>query len=145
MSIVVSVVVEAPIHTVWDDLARLETHPEWMADAADLDFVSERRSGPGTEILVETRLGPLRTRDRMTFTEWVAPERMAVEHRGVVSGSGAFTLESIDPGMTRFTWEERLRFPWFLGGPVGAYLARPLLRAVWRRNLARFAARFSAR
>ena len=44
---------------------------------------------------------------------------------------------------TRFVWRERLRFPWWLGGPLGAFVARPVLRRVWRRNLRNLAARFA--
>ena len=41
--------------------------------------------------------------------------------RGLVTGTGRFTLEPLDDGRrTRFTWEEELTFPWWLGGPLGA-------------------------
>ena len=46
---------------------------------------------------------------------------------------------------TRFGWDERLRFPWFLGGPVGAVLAVPILTRIWRRNLANLRARVEQR
>jgi hypothetical protein len=32
-------------------------------------------------------------------------------------------------------WEEDLRFPWPLGGPLTAALAAPVLRRMWRKNL----------
>jgi hypothetical protein len=38
---------------------------------------------------------------------------------------------------TRVTWDERLRFPWWLGGPVAGLVAAPVLRRVWRGNLRR--------
>ena len=36
---------------------------------------------------------------------------------------------------TRFTWEEELTFPWWLGAGAGGIAAGPVLRRVWRRSL----------
>jgi hypothetical protein len=76
----------------------------------------------------------------MAITEWDAGRAMGVRHDGLVAGSGRFTLRARRGGRTRLTWDERLRFPWWMGGPVGALVASPVLRAIWRGNLARFAA-----
>ncbi len=139
----ITVVVDLPasIETVWDEAARLESHVEWMADAHAIGFLTEQRHGAGTRMEVETRIGPLRTRDVMEVVAWEPPRRIEVTHKGLFQGTGQFLLEPVDGG-TRFTWEERLRFPWFLGGPLGARIARPILAWVWRRNLRRFRGRF---
>jgi hypothetical protein len=72
----------------------------------------------------------------MTITEWVDGEAMGVEHTGVVTGRGRFTLQPNGRGGTRFSWDEDLHFPWWLGGPVGeAVGGRVVLARVWRRNL----------
>jgi len=62
---------------------------------------------------------------------------MGIEHRGVVAGRGRFTLRRRARGRTRFSWSEQLHFPWWMAGPVGAFAAQPVLRALWRRNLRR--------
>ena len=54
-----------------------------------------------------------------------------------VTGRGRFTLRRRPRGRTRFCWEERLTFPGWMGGIVGEQVARPILRAIWRRNLRR--------
>ena len=62
---------------------------------------------------------------------------MGVKHIGIVTGSGVFTLEPLNNGArTLFKWEEELVFPWFLGGPIGAFIGgKIVLRQIWKRNL----------
>ncbi|HEX5630769.1 MAG TPA: SRPBCC family protein [Acidimicrobiia bacterium] len=140
-AIQVAVFIPAPPETVWADLSHLDNHVEWMADAETLRYGGDLRGGVGTTIEVVTRVGPFRTVDVMTFTIWEPPRQMAVAHRGLFTGEGRFVLEPT-PGGTRFLWIETIRFPWYLGGPLGALVARPILRTIWRGNLRRLAARF---
>jgi uncharacterized protein YndB with AHSA1/START domain len=133
----VGVTIDAPPARVWEVVEAIEHHTDWMADAARIDFVSARRRGVGTEFDCLTRVGPFRTTDRMTITEWDAGHAMGIEHHGIVTGRGRFTIRAKRHGRTRFTWKERLRFPWWMGGPVGERVAKPILRRLWRRNLVR--------
>jgi carbon monoxide dehydrogenase subunit G len=134
----VEVTIDAPPAAVWARLSDIADHVTWMADAAAIRFVGDRRAGVGTRFECETRLGPLRTLDVMEVTEWREPQVIGVRHRGLFTGTGAFRLRPDGRG-TRLSWDEDLRFPWWLAGPLGARVARPVLRAVWRRNLRRFA------
>jgi hypothetical protein len=122
---------------VWDVVERIDHHVDWMQDAVRITFRGSRRRGVGTEFECLTRVGPMRTTDVMRVTEWRPREAMGIEHHGVVRGVGRFTLRRRLRGGTRFCWEERLRFPWWMGGFAGEQAARPVLRAVWKRNLAR--------
>jgi uncharacterized protein YndB with AHSA1/START domain len=135
-------VIDRPPAAVWDRLADIADHVTWMADAAAIRFTTDRRRGVGTAFDCETRVGPFRTVDRMEVTEWTEGEAIGVRHVGLVTGTGRFTLRgSLDGQRTELTWDEDLRFPWRLGGPVAAALARPVLRRVWAGNLRRFATR----
>ena len=124
---------------VWNELRVIERHVAWMADARSLVFESSQREGVGTTFHVRTKVGPFVTSDVMTITRWVPNRVMGVEHMGLVRGTGHFTLAP-DPAGTEVVWEETLRFPWWLGGPLGAAFAAPVLRAIWRANLARLGA-----
>jgi len=136
-TIEVSVTISAPLEAVWAAVADLESHVEWMADAESIAFLTARRRGLGTTMEVATRVGPLRTKDIMEVTEWIDRQRIGVRHAGLVTGEGAFALDETDFATTKFTWRERLRFPWYLGGSLTAWLATPVLRAIWKRNLTR--------
>ena len=125
---------------VWNELRVIERHVTWMADARSITFETDQREGVGTAFFVRTKVGPLATTDRMTITRWVPNRVMGVEHRGLVRGTGRFTLEP-DPAGTEITWEETLHFPWWLAGPLGAALAAPILRRVWAANLRRLGER----
>lgn len=137
MAVTVSIEIAAPRDEVWKYAADFASHAEWMADAASIDFMTDEREGPGTTMAVETRVGPLRTTDIIEVVEVEPPHRIAVTHKGLFTGSGEFRLEPLGPVKTRFTWHEELRFPWYLGGPVGERIARPILSAIWRGNLRR--------
>jgi carbon monoxide dehydrogenase subunit G len=140
-SVDVSIDIAAPCEAVWEDLADLRTHGEWMSDVVGIDVVGEPHFGVGTVLRVFTKVGPLRTVDVIRVTRWVPPRLMEVGHEGMVTGTGTFRLEAIDGG-TRFRWSEHLRLPWYLGGPLGARIAAPILARIWRSNLRRLAARF---
>lgn len=126
--------IDAPVSSVWGAASDLATHDRWMADAESIVFLSESRSGPGTVMQVRTVVGPLRTTDIMTVTEWEESKVIGVRHEGLITGEGRFSIAPMAGG-TRFTWTEVLTFPWWLGGPITAFFARPVLGLIWRRNL----------
>jgi uncharacterized protein YndB with AHSA1/START domain len=136
--------IDATPRAVWRALSDVGSHVEWMADAEQIRFDSEQRSGVGTRFECDTRVGPLRLTDHMEITEWAPGRSMGVRHTGVVTGTGRFRLRARRGGRTRFTWTERLRFPWWLGGPIGAAIGSEVLRLVWKGNLARLKARIES-
>ena len=133
----VAIEIDATPARVWEVVEPVENHVDWMHDAVAIRFTGEQTRGVGTEFLCDTKVGPIKLVDRMEITEWVPGEVMGVRHIGLVTGSGRFTLEPIDLGRrTRFVWQEELTFPWWLGGPIGAYIGgKVVLRAIWNRNL----------
>lgn len=134
---VVSTIVERSPAEVWDAVRDVTTHDRWMADAEAVRLTGERRAGIGTRFEADTKIGPIRLVDRMEITEWVEGTVMGVRHVGLVTGVGRFTLAPAPGGATVFTWDERLRFPWWLGGRAGEIVGAPVLGAIWRRNLKR--------
>jgi hypothetical protein len=153
----VSVVLDASPDEVWADIERIDTHTEWMQDAVAIDFTTEQHAGEGTEFDCATRIGPIRLVDHMEITSWVPGQEMGVRHVGLITGTGVFTLHPAGvevasrdeaeqhppPERTRFDWTEDLVFPWWLGGPIGATVARPVLAHVWRTNLRTLQRRFA--
>lgn len=121
---------------MWAEVRDLGRHVEWMQDAVAIRFTSSTREGTGTTFDCDTRVGPIRLTDRMEVTAWDEGASIAVRHVGVVTGDGRFTLAEIPGGRTLFAWEETLRFPWWLGGPIGAVPGGAVLRRIWRANLA---------
>lgn len=136
--ITVSTLIDAPVGRVWEIVEPIERHVDWMADAVAIRFVNEQTRGTGTRFLCDTKIGPFTLVDEMTITSWEPNRAMGVMHTGVVTGTGEFTMSPEGDGRTRFTWEEDLKFPWWLGGPVGALIGgQVVLKLVWRRNLKR--------
>lgn len=142
----VSIAVDAPPSRVWADLERIESHVEWMRDAVAIEFTSDRHRGVGTTFDCRTKVGPFKLTDRMEITEWSPDKAMGVRHVGLVTGEGVISLRPIRLGRhrhgTRVSWSEGLTFPWWMGGPVGAIVATPILWLVWRGSMRNLRARF---
>lgn len=135
MRICVDTLIAAPPAAVWAAVRDIESHVQWMADAEEIVLTSS------TTFDCRTRIGPFRLHDRMEIVEWHEGRAMGIRHVGLVRGTGLFTLAPVEGGeATHFSWEEELRFPWWLGGPVTAWAAKPVLRRVWRGNLRRLRA-----
>lgn len=130
--------IDAPPEAVWADLQDIGSHAEWMEDAVAIRFLSDQTSGVGTRFECDTKVGPFRLTDVMEITEWAPAKTMGVRHTGLVTGVGRFSLKRARGGRTQVVWRERLHFPVWLGGPVGALVAKPVLAWVWRRNLRNF-------
>jgi len=135
--------IEAPVAAVWAHLRDIPSHVTWMADAETIRMTSESTEGVGTTFDCDTRVARLRLTDRMEITEWVPEHALGVRHVGLVTGTGRFTV-SDHAGLTDLVWEEDLRFPWWMAGPAGAAIARPVLRRIWTGNLARLRSRVEA-
>ena len=73
--------------------------------------------------------------DTMEITEWEDGTTIGVRHVGIVTGTGAFTIVPVGTSRTGFQWKESLRFPWWMGGPLGALVGGQVLRLIWKRNL----------
>jgi carbon monoxide dehydrogenase subunit G len=123
----------ADVETVWDALADIAAHVEWMADARSIRFTSATTEGVGTTFECVTKVGPIRLVDRMEVTEWVPEQALAVRHTGIVTGEGRFTVMPVGAG-SELAWRESLRLPWWLP----SWPASIVLRQIWRWNLRAF-------
>jgi polyketide cyclase/dehydrase/lipid transport protein len=143
ISVTVCDTIDAPPSEVWAAIEHIESHIEWMQDAVRITFTSEQRQGVGASFECLTKIGPLSTKDRFVVTKWCPGAVMGIEHHGAVTGYGEFRLRADGDdgaGSTRFCWEERLQFPWWLGSTIGEQIGRPVLQRVWRGNVARLKA-----
>ena len=133
-----SVVVAAPPERVWAALIDWDRQGDWMLLTRVRGTVHAGQ-GVGAGIEGFTGVGPLGVLDTMVVRGWEPPTRVAVRHTGrLVRGSGAFEIEDLGDGRSRFIWSEWLDLPLGPLGRAGWPLARPLMRVGVRRSLARF-------
>jgi carbon monoxide dehydrogenase subunit G len=118
---------------LWDALADLESHREWMTDVRELCFLTEQRSGVGATY--EITVGLLRMRDHIEVITWDRPRELAITHRiGPARGEGRFLL-AVDGAETRLEWRARFEIPWWAGGRLTERLGVPPTRRLLTRNL----------
>ena len=127
--------ISAPIKFVWDYIADIESHVAWMDDAESVVSTSELKNAVDALYVCDTKVGPLKVKDKMRVTKYDPPTNMEIEHIGAVSGSGVFRLQVLSEDSTLFTWEENLVFPWYMGASIGKIIGMKLLHHIWRNNL----------
>lgn len=121
---------------LWDALADLEAHPEWMTDVRSLRFLTAQRTGAGTRYVIDIRVGPVPVRDQIEVVAWERPHELGITHRvGRVRGEGRFTLADAGGG-TRLEWRTRFAIPWWAGGAFAGWFGVPPTRRLLIRNLA---------
>ncbi len=120
----ISLVIDAPIQSVWDALADWEKQGEWMI-ATKVWVTSTIQEGVGTKISAFTGIKSIGILDTMEVTSWVPPFVCDVLHTGaIIKGVGKFELHEISATQTRFDWSEEVRAPrpLFLVGFPGLYM-----------------------
>ncbi|MFL2678397.1 MAG: SRPBCC family protein [Candidatus Actinomarina sp.] len=134
-TISVKTIIDKPLNDVWNEVSVLKNHTNWMQDAVSIEFLNEKTQGLGAEMKVLTKVGPIKLFDYMKVTEWIDKKSIGVDHVGIVTGKGKFTLTEISQDQTEFQWEETLKFPIYLAGPIGEFFGSPILKLIWRNNL----------
>ena len=133
-TIQISVNVSVSPQVLWEELRHIDRHVNWMNDAVSITFLSPATEGVGTAFSCLTKVGPFKTTDLMTITQWEDNKTMGVEHTGLIKGTGTFQIHPHGEEST-ITWKESLSFPLFFLGPLGALAATPLLTYIWKKNL----------
>jgi len=134
--------IDATVDRVWDDIRHIDRHVEWMADAREIRITTQSVEGVGVTFECDTRVGPFHMTDQMEVTGWTEGRSMAVRHVGIVTGEGEFMITPVGDDAVEFAWTETLRFPWWMGGPVGGLLGGVVFRLIWIRNLRALRRRF---
>ncbi len=124
-----------PKSVVWREISAIERHSLWMTDAERIEFLTTEKVGDKVEFDCLTRVGPIKVRDRMKIINWEEPNSITVVHKGIFKGEGTLSLRHLSPEYCEIQWSEKIVFPPFLLGPVGAKVAKPILERIWKNNL----------
>lgn len=140
-----SVDVDAAPQVVWDSMVDWESQGEWIP-ATRVRGTAQDGRGVGGGVEAWSGVGPLGFLDTMVITEWDPPRRCVVRHTGrVVRGSGAFEVEELAGGRSRFVMSEDVQPPFGALGRAAWPVVRPLLELGLARSLRRFARLTAAR
>ena len=127
-----AVEVDAPPQVVWDLLVDWERQGEWILLTRVRGAQGVGGRGVGGRVEAFTGIGPVGFLDTMVVTAWEPPWRCLVQHTGrVVKGPGAFLVEPLPRGRSRFVWCDDVELPLGRLGReadiawLAAYLASP--------------------
>jgi Polyketide cyclase / dehydrase and lipid transport len=126
------------VHEAWAAVVDWDRQSEWML-LTRVRATAQGGEGVGGRASARTAVGPVGFTDDMEIIAWDPPYRCRVRHLGrVVRGEGAFAVDGLGPGRSRFTWTEelilgRLGVAWPLVRPGFELFMRMSLRRLTRR------------
>ena len=137
--IVESVEIDAPPAAVWAAVVDWDRQSEWVLGTV-VRATYRDGHGVGARTVAVTGIGRFGFADTMEITTWEPPYRCLVRHTGrLVRGTGAFEVQPLPGGGSRFVWSEWLDLPLGLLGQVGFLLVRPVFARGVAFSLRRFA------
>ncbi len=121
-----SMEIAAPPEKIWPLLVEPESVLKWCITFRKFEYPGEQRSGVGTPLYVEEKVGPMPLMKlNFTVTEWTENEKIAFK---LTSGTGAkgydqsWTIDSTPAG-SRFTFVENFVLPLGVIGKIISPLA----------------------
>ena len=135
VTIEVAQTVPGPPSVVWELITDWEHQGDWMLEARDFKVISEQREGVGVEAEASISIGGITTRDIVTVVGWEPNRRLAIEHKGWVSGIGEIHLTPLGNDRTHIFWREELQPPVGFLGAMGLTAFKPLMTRIFRRDL----------
>lgn len=127
--------VPGPPSVVWALITDWEHQNDWMLEARDFKVTSKQRKGVGVEAQATISIGGITTRDVVRVVGWEPNRRLAIEHRGWVSGRGEIHLTPLGEDRTHIFWREELEPPVGVLGALGLTAFKPLMTRLFRRDL----------
>ena len=124
-----------PPTVVWALITDWEHQDDWMLEASDFVVTSEQREGVGVEAEATIRIAGISTRDKVRVTGWEPEKRLAIEHRGWVSGRGEIFLTPLNGDRTHLYWREELHPPLGFAGALGITAFKPMMYRIFKRDL----------
>lgn len=126
---------DGPPEVVWELITDWERQGDWMLEASDFRVTSERREGIGVEAEATVKIGGISTRDKVVVVGWEPKRRLAIDHRGWVSGRGEIYLTPLGRDRTHMFWREELYPPVGMLGALGLTGFKPIMRRLFARDL----------
>jgi carbon monoxide dehydrogenase subunit G len=128
-------VIGAPPERLWSVVSDWERQASWMPDVSRIDVRGPERE-LGASMAVRTKVfGIPAATDLVRVTVWEPPQRLVVDHVGVVTGTGEWRFEPLNERSTRFTWVEDIRMMPPVLGSIALWLYAPWQRWMLRRSI----------
>jgi hypothetical protein len=124
-----------PPEVVWQLITDWEHQDDWMLEASDFVVLTEQREGIGVEAEATVKIGGISTRDKVIVVGWEPNRRLAIEHKGWVSGRGELYLTPLGTDRSHMFWREELYPPVGVLGAVGLTGFKPIMRRIFARDL----------
>ncbi|CAB1065359.1 hypothetical protein D1BOALGB6SA_10156 [Olavius sp. associated proteobacterium Delta 1] len=113
-----SVIINQPVHNVFDFVTNLNNNTKWQTDILELAMTSEGRFGPGSTYRCVNRFMGQRIETEGVITDYVPDQTCSFRiTSGTMTGESNFFFEAVG-GATKFTTTANLDLRYFKMGKI---------------------------